>query len=560
MANNIERDSNGLPVTTKKELAAMNQLFRSEHYRIKERDGALRRAKKDLVSSNFIINSLNDFIGHIQAFVTAARKMAPRNKDTFFSTLERQNPIAAGIIKTAVDIDLKTLNNMLNRLQDSARNVSVAAMQPFVKALYKDLIRVYYLDPEYTSSCIREAYQFILANHVPSDPEGFRKDTMSVDIELKYIYNNVFPAMYPLVLRMVSPVMLSEHDLFYKNGSKVLEWLEVTPDKILFPQRDDFPLPTAIEEEQDKQEEPPQIPENVTKGLETLERFFPKAGWKKILDFPDKKTDFAPYFASILQLSDTFIQLSPDHPLHFTMLLFQILSELFKGLRHVDFNEFHSEESIYDILDDWIMYMESVFDKKFGGELKAYTHQVYSRPDFAKNAYAENLIANMHSIIRQYFLPFFDMRLYPIQKKPVDRLPPLYPRIKTLREMLESSIRRHPGEITKLAEAANASAPYRFDVPTDVSKRLGALCSCHGWRKTNGTLIKCCISVLSVLDWWMNDSDSPAYKVHPNLVYRTEGESLIPVFGITKRSDTEEIFKKSLKRASSAKDAEKPPV
>lgn len=552
MADNIERGSDGLPLTSEKELAAIEKLLSSEKYQIKEPSGFLRGGKKGLVNPDFVMYTLDEFLRRIYVFATAVKRMIPSAAgESFFATLKRQNPVAEGIIKTALALNLKTLNATLNRLQASARSVSIAAMQPFVRELYKPLIRVYYLTPEYSSSCLMQAYQLVMERHVPSNPESLRSATMAAVQELKYIYDTIFPTMYPLMLRMTSPIMLSEHDLFYKNGSKVLAWLEVRPEEILFPAKESPEPSSAFENnEQDAEEELPQIPESVAKGLDMLEQLFPKAGWEKIREFPEEKTDFAPYFARIFQLSDAFIQLNPEHPLHFAMILFLILSELFQGLRHVDFNATYSEDNIYAILDDWIMYNATVFDKTFGDTLKAYTHQVYSQPDFEKSAYASRLISNMYSLIRQYFLPFLDMRFYPLQKTLIDRLPPLYPRVTRLREMLEACIQTEKAGSADFTEAVNASAIYHFDIPSSVSKRIDALYGGSSSRKrTNAVLIDWCVSLLSVLDWWINDKDSPAYKAYPDLIYRTaEGESLMPEFGIAPRTDTDEIFKNSLKR------------
>ena len=52
-----------------------------------------------------------------------------------------------------------------------------------------------------------------------------------------------------------------------------------------------------------------------------------------------------------------------------------------------------------------------------------------------------------------------------------------------------------------------------------------------------------------VLDWWINDEKSPAYKSRPELLYRTvEPGSPMPAFGITARTDTDEIFRMHLHR------------
>ena len=557
MADNIQRGEDGLPITAEKELAAMEKLFGDEKYQIKEPSGFLRPARKGIVNPDFITRTLEEFVRRVHVFRASAKKIIPPNANgAFFDALRAKNAAAEGILNMALSIEIKQLNEMLNILQNSARNISIAALQPFVKALYKSLIRIYYLEPEYASSCLMDAYRLAADRFAPFSAEVLRESTMAAIQEIKYIYSKIFPATYPLVLRMTSPVMLTEHDLFYKNGSKVLGWLGVEPDEIIFPSEEEEPTgPYSLSESEpvnEPKEEPAPIPEGVAKGLEMLERLFPGAGWEKILKFPEERADFAPYLAKPLQLSDTFLQLNPENPLHFAMILIVILAELFQGLRVVAFAYANEENNIYTILDDWALYVANVFDRTFGDDLKAYSHQVYTQADFARSGYAARLMGNVFSIIRQYFLPFYDMRFYPFQKTTVDRLPALYPRVSALCKMLDKSlVPRAPGD-TEFLEATNASKLYRFDIPNTASRHLDALFGGQrSRRRTNKALIQCCSSILAVLDWWINDAGSPAYKARSSIIYRTALEdSLVPSFTVDARTDTEEIFKKSLKKDS----------
>ena len=550
MSDNIERGEDGLPLTNEKELAEMDKLFSSEQYKLKATPRFLRSSKKWFINHDFVMHTLEDFVRHLHSLKIAAKKMLPQGAyAAFLSELRRKNPAAADLLRVLVSIEVKSLNEMLNILQSSARTVSVSMLQPFMKTLYKPLIRIYYLEPEYAASCLMDTYRLILENYVPASPEAFQKTTMRAVQELKYVYSDVFPATYPLVLRMTSPVMLSERDLFYKNGSKVLNWLDVPPNAIIFPAEENEELSPAEENEEMKPPDAQPAPEDVMDGLAMLERLFPQAGWEKIPYFPDERIDFAPYFVKILSLSDTLIQVNPDHPMHLTMILILILSELFQGVRHIEFHPLPLDENVYTILDDWIMYIENVFERTFGSDLNAYTHQAYSQADFAKTTYASRLTSNMYSIIRQYFLPYYDMQFLPYQKTPIGHLPPLYPRVARLREILEDSIRPHMARASDFSEAAKPLSLYRFDISNPVSRRLDAIYSGKVRRRTNRTLISCCVSILAVLDWWMNNAGSPAYKKSPRRIYRTENdESHTPAFGVVARTDIDAIFKNSLKR------------
>lgn len=574
MADDVERGPDGLPVTTEKELAAMNLLLTDKKNRIKLPAGFFHADKKNAVNPEFILYTLNDFLGHIQAFVVASKKMIPnRDIDVFLSTLEKTDPSAAGIFKTAAAVDLKTLSAGLGQLQTAARNVSLPALAPFIRTLYKSLIRIYYLPQEYTARCFRNAYNVIMREAVPSDPQSLKDNTLTAIHESSYLYTKIFPALYPLVLRMVSPVFLSEKDLFYRNGSKVLAWLEVDPEDVLLPIRQKTPG-AAIEKADTVQPQKPEqtgggVPPRVYKGLDALENLFPEAGWPQILEFPERAQDFAPYFSPLLQLSETFVQLSPANPLHLTMLLFQILAEFFQGLRHANFNvdivpdeNGTSTDDIYRILDDWILYKVTIFDKTFSDDFKSYTHQIYTQPDFAKNPYARRLMSNMYSLTRQYFLPYFDTSLYGFQKLPkAPKLPPLFSRTARLRTLMEKYMEAVENAEMAGAEnqegfwvnSVNAFDSYRFDIPNTVSKRMDALCGGkNAPGRTNAVLLRHALAVLWVLDWWINEPESPAYKTRTDSLYRTvESGGTIPAFGITPRTDTDEIFKRHLHKTPS---------
>ncbi len=564
----VERGEDGLPLADEKELASIDKLLSSSQYKIKESHGLFGIKKNDFLSYDFVVDVLNDLMEHVQLFVAYVKRMIPPvQKELFFSAIKKKNTIAEGILKTTLEIDLKALSEMLGSLQASPREVPVAAIQPFLKTLYKHLICIYYLKPDYVAYCFREIYKIATESHVPADPKKFQDDIIAAIQEANYIYSKIFPLMYPLVLRMVSPVMLSERGLFYKNGSKVLAWLEVSPEKILFPlKKKSSAKEDTADDEQVEQERRIAVPERVTEGLKALENLFPEAGWERIIDFPYSRTDFAPYFASIFKLSDVFVQLNPGHPMHFTMLLCQIILELLQGLRQIDFEGAAFKDELHSIIDGWVVYKENIFDKDLGESLEAYTHQLYSQPEFEGTPYAMRLVSNMYSIIRSYFLPFFNTHLHPITKLSQEWLPPLFKRTGLLMDMLKeyTNIAEQKRNLAEIEggkkpspdEASGMFGQYQFEVPNPVSRRLDALCSIKKLhKKTNATLIKYCTLIISVLDWWINEPISPAYNAHLPILYRAkDDESAVPVFSISARTDVEQIFQDSLKRPPTTKD------
>ena len=102
---------------------------------------------------------------------------------------------------------------------------------------------------------------------------------------------------------------------------------------------------------------------------------------------------------------------------------------------------------------------------------------------------------------------------------------------------------------------------YSFDISNPVSKRLDVmLCAKRTDDKvtaTNANIIKYALCITAVLDWWVNDYQSPAYKTNPFNFYRISPEDGGPVFTVPLRTDQDKLFKLNLKRIAEQKNAAK---
>lgn len=569
-----------LPAAAEKEILAMNQLMIDSRYKIKPPANFLRMDRTDRVNPDFILYTLNDYLGHLQKCVASTKKMMPAETNaSFYEGLARYDSIAFNLLSVTRSLDIKTLGAMLSQLQKTPREVTVTQLIPFIGQLYQSLIRVYYLGAPGIAKKYRILYSYILKELLPADPESLKLHTSSAIAEWYYIFDQICAGLYPLVLRMVSPVLLTQNQLFYANGSRVLAWLQVAPNEVLIlkegePERSELDPAAASRQPAAPVVEPSiEIPQDVLEGLAVLDRFFPEAGWTALETMPD----LCPYFQSILQFQDAFSQLAPDNPLQVTLILLLILEELFQGLRLIKFvplqplSAIDESEDIYKILEEWILYQEIIFDKNFSTDLKEYTHQIYTQPEYNKAPYGRTQLSNMYTLIKTTFLPYFDIRLYgtaKIQKD--DRLPPFYLRVRRLKRLLDryhDEVRAAlPGSDVNttgsLPGVQNPWAQYKFDIPNSVSKRLDALCGGkHSKIKTNALLIKYTLSILSVLDWWINDKDSYAYQNAPDYLYRvTEPGKSVPAFGIKVRTDVDAVFLKHLKaRTGGSGSLESPP-
>ena len=162
----------------------------------------------------------------------------------------------------------------------------------------------------------------------------------------------------------------------------------------------------------------------------------------------------------------------------------------------------------------------------------------------------------MHWIKRLFLLPYykFELRLTPpIQKSDVT---PIYTKTRILRKYLTAvAVSIEQGKKAGGAEE-NAScdaidnpwAPYEFQVPNPVSRRLDALLKPK--MKNNASLIFFSLAVVTVLDYILNNEDSWAYsRSRPLHLFRSvNGEGVIPYSGVDHLVDADEIFRQAQKQ------------
>ncbi len=571
MLNKSSVPSDSLPSLSEKELAAINQLMMDKRYRIKSPANFLRPDRSDKVNPDFILNILNDYLGHIQKCVASTKKLLPIEENQgFFEKLAQHDETASNLLYIVRDIDLKQLSAMLLKMQKNVHEITIVQLSPFIHLLFQSLIRVFYLGPGEVAKKYKTVYAFIIKELVPMDPISLKDHTTSAIEEWHYIFDYVYTGLYPLVLRMCSNVMLTQNQLFYANGSRVLAWLRVVPSEILIVKTSDSAqkAPVRVIPPQEVADidsiSESELHEDVQKGLAILERLFPEAGWDDLETMPD----LCPYFQPILQFNDAFTQLAPDNPLQQTLIFLWILEELFQGLRLIKFvpmqplSQLDEIEDINKILEDWILYQETIIDKNFSIDLKEYTHQIYTQPEYNKSPYGRTLLSNMYTLIKTMFLPHFDIRMFGTAKfQKDDRLPPFFLRVMRLKRLLgrynDSILSAPPGNENNPSSSVpgvqNPWELYKFDISNPVSKRLNAICGGKNNKgKTNALLIQYTLSILNVLDWWINDENSYAYRDNPDYLYRViEPGSSIPAFGVKMRTDVEAIFIRHLKMRSS---------
>ena len=94
---------------------------------------------------------------------------------------------------------------------------------------------------------------------------------------------------------------------------------------------------------------------------------------------------------------------------------------------------------------------------------------------------------------------------------------------------------------------------YKFDIPNEVSKRLDVLLGAQNrtanTTATNANLLKYTLCFIAVLDWYINNPDSPAYSSDPMHIWRVSPEDGKPVFSVPVRNDQNKLFADAIKKS-----------
>lgn len=576
-----------LPNIPPKDKAAIDKLMASSEYKIKRPQTFLNflfslGKLPDRVSGDFISITLLNYIGHIQKFTSCIKRLMTASSDLYKEKAKTTFNSRFKMLNFISKIDLDTTQELHKQLAREPNQITVTRLIPLVKSIYQPLLTIYFLGESRITSFIKTTYaEIVVDSKVPE--ETLLQYTKEACNEWIYINGQIIKGMYPLLLRMCGTEIVPYPKFFSAKISKILAFLNMTKFDLILP--DDKPNATKdssvvtnkkeekttensgekTKEEQKKEVIPDDIEtldsgetdlaSIINQGLELLERIFPGAGWQNL-----GKEDLFPYFQPLYQFNDGFNLISPENPMQVTMILVRILEDFFQACRHINFTldkdpEFESyQDSLSDVFSDWTLYREVLFDKDYLSELKEYVNQVYTESSFKKLPYAKKKLSNMQWQIKNMFLPHLSFDLIFMERPNKDgSYRPLQLRVEYLKAIFSTLISRVEGNPRDISGAPNILEKYHFDIPNVISKRIDVLL---GGKKSKGAtnlnLLKYTLSIICVLDWWVNDENSPGYEYDNTLPYRVSEEDGTPVFSVPLRSDQNNLFIKSIKNRASA--------
>jgi hypothetical protein len=552
----------------------------------------------DSVNPRFVIKRMNEYYSKIERLVTSTRNLFPKNNTKRNHQLKRASLFVFKVINILRDWDIEQLAKNIAEIQAHPRSAKVTDFADVLRGIYKPLFIIEELNTDHLKTAFKLVYKILYIESPMEAKEKYQTVIRNIIVSLVDIRKVVHFGLYPLLMKLISDRYIPYERFFIERHRRFMAFLSVTeavqfnPDDLEPQQIENMDVETlqknlnekeAEENEQNasgegdgksEKEDPndPKVIERKAKedaekseqkaleqGRTTLENLFPKADWNKLEEFPD----LYPYFANLYSMRGGYELIAHTDPLQQVSVLLHILDDFFISLRYMNFGIITGAdgtpvrvfEELGEILNNWRAYIEDSFSKDYLPRLSEYCRMLENSQDAKGTPYSKKIVNELHWIKRLYFLPYYKFDSIGPPPFPKQDIIPIYSLVRKIRKNLTGVAKgieqgvRAGGAATK-APCEGINNPwekYSFQVPNPVSRRLEMLLAPE--RRNNATLIFFALSVVTVLDYIINNEDSWAYENRPGPLFRSvKDEGVIPVFGVDEKLDADQIFRNSLKK------------
>jgi len=551
----------------------------------------------DYVNSRFVLKRMNDYYYKIERLVAAVINLFPRNNQKRNSQLKRANPFVFKIVETLRGWNVEQISKNISELQAHPRTVKVFDFTDILKLIYKPLYVLSDLNIEQIKTAFKLVYKILYIENPMDAKERYQDVIRGIIASIVEVRKDVQYGMYPLLMKLISDRFIPYARFFTERRRCFMAFLGVTAAEQLsssemnIKQIDSMDVNTlqktveAAEEQAEDGEKPaeaaapeedpadPKVIERKAKeetekaerkaldqGQAALEALFPKAGWNRLEEHPD----LYPYFANVYNMKQGFELLSPSDPLQQVSIMMHILDDLFIGMRYVNFGTIMGSdgkvirlsEDMTEIVNNWRIYIEDSLLKEYLPRLAEYCRMLENSEGGRTSPYAKKTLNELHWIRRLYFLPYFKFESIGPPPFTKQDIVPIYTQIRKVRKYLTSVAigieqgMHNGGAATKAPcdGIVNPWETYNFQVPNPISRRMDLMLPQE--RKINATLIFFSLSVITVMDYLINNENSWFYITNNGPLFRSvKDEGIIPIFGVDEKLDADKIFKESLKKA-----------
>lgn len=567
--NGTRRRQEELAAVTPKLSSLFDKLMMRDEYGIKPNYGLFNFIKyfqqngHEQVVPEFCTVTLKHHVENLSGFITVIKTLIQIAPASYKAKIASGNEIKFKFLRMIAGWTMQSVKLAHIELMDLSQPYVVQDLIPYIRAVYKLLIQVYYYGENKIPKLIKEIY-----TDEVSYPESPQEKLSSLAKEAitswLYIQNEIVKKCYPLLMRMCSDTFEEYPDFFKIKVADILKFVGLHKYDLLLPEK----AKAVKTEDSEKKKKTALVPEKGVKdqivmtGIKLLDQLFPQAGFTQLENHPD----MYPYFQPLYHFADGFNVLSPENPMQVTVVLIRILEDFFVGCRNIDFKPVSTavseeKDSISSVMDDWSAYRENVFEKLYCDPLNDLVNQIYSQDDYEDSQFGKKLITSLLWQTQWHFLPNFKFDQL-ILERPQDesKYRPLFLRTDFARSYFTEAVSLCDKVASMRGDVSMISNPwdhYKFDISNEISKRLDTLLGGNNTTATtnanNANLLKYTLCILSVLDWWINNPESPAYSTNPRRIYRISEEDGKPKFSVPERNDQNKLFAAQIRAALTKK-------
>lgn len=567
--NGTRRRQEELSTVTPKLSSLFDKLMMRDEYGIKPNYGLFNFIKyfqqngHEQVVPEFCTVTLKHHVENLSGFITVIKTLIQIAPASYKAKIASGNEIKFKFLRMIAGWTMQSVKLAHIELMDLPQPYVVQDLIPYIRAVYKLLIQVYYYGENKIPKLIKEIY-----TDEVSYPESPQEKLSSLAKEAitswLYIQNEIVKKCYPLLMRMCSDTFEEYPDFFKIKVADILKFVGLHKYDLLLPEK----AKAVKTEDSEKKKKTALVPEKGVKdqivmtGIKLLDQLFPQAGFTQLENHPD----MYPYFQPLYHFADGFNVLSPENPMQVTVVLLRILEDFFVGCRNIDFKPVSTavseeKDSISSVMDDWSAYRENVFEKLYCDPLNDLVNQIYSQDDYEDSQFGKKLITSLLWQTQWHFLPNFKFDQL-ILERPQDesKYRPLFLRTDFARSYFTEAVSLCDKVASMRGDVSMISNPwdhYKFDISNEISKRLDTLLGGNNTTATtnanNANLLKYTLCILSVLDWWINNPESPAYSTNPRRIYRISEEDGKPKFSVPERNDQNKLFAAQIRAALTKK-------
>ncbi|MCQ2611317.1 MAG: hypothetical protein MJ169_06155 [Treponema sp.] len=566
-----------LPAITTHANSLIDKLMMSPDYAIKKSYGLfnfIRHFQKDgteKVIPEFVEINCKNHIEHIQKFTTVMKTMIANSPDSLKAKIANDPDVKFVFLRKVAQWNLRDIKLAYAEFENTKKTILVSDLTAYTRAVYKQVLTIFYLSDAQITQIIKDFYNEI-TRYPKANVEKFSLMAKQGITEWVYIHQQVINGLYPLLMRMCGTEFYTFPHFFTAEFSAILTFVGLKKFDIMLPEKKPTPeeiaKKKAMEEEAaaktKKKEDPGEFKnEMVNTGIKILCQLFPQAGWDKLEEMPD----LYPYFEPLYELGEPFLYMSPKNPVQVTVVLLKIIEDCLTACSHIKFKPEENplmttqRDTITEAINEFPLYREDLFNKKYAEGLKTLVNQTYTQPSFPQTQMGKKVITNIYWQTKYLFIPEFSFDQLLLERPINDnKYITLAVRVSFLFKAF-SDLSRQIGIVVppagKVNGVENPWEHYKFEVTTPMSKRLDVLLNAKNTTKvtaSNANLIKYVTCILAVLNWWVNGKDSPALKTDPRKIYRQDADGA-PVFNVTKLTTQDKLFADGIKKAYAAKAA-----